>query len=344
MRGLWFDGRSSRASGASFRRDGDRLRLRADDGREDAWPLRDVVPSPRLGNTPRILRCEGRGQLECDDAPELAQWFPVPPSRLEAGVDWLERRRPAIIASALAVVLMTAAFVRFGVPWIALRVAAHMPAAVERQLSDQVVAVLQHAHLRPSRLPAERQRRLQSAFAALVRGEPRATQMRLQLVDAPAIGPNAFTLPDGRIYLTDQLAALAKSDDELMAVLAHEAGHHVHRHAIRQGVESSSVFLAAGMMFGDVSGSSLAVSIPAVLLGNGFSRGHEEEADRYAFDLLRRRGESPTAFAQILRRLSARQPGESASGIAGYLSTHPPSEERIEAAERAGRAPPSRGP
>jgi Zn-dependent protease with chaperone function len=343
LRGIWFDGRSSRGNGVTLEREDDRLHVRGDDGREERWPLGEVVLSPRLGNTPRILRREGHGQIECADAPELAQWFPHPPSRIEAVVDWLERRRLAIAFSAVAVVLLTLAFVRFGVPWIALRIAGHMPAAVERQLSDQVVAVLERTHLHASRLPRERQRRLQAEFAQLVRGEPRAGQMQLRLVDAPAIGANAFTLPDGRIYLTDQLVALATSDGEVMAVLAHEAGHHVGRHAIRQAIEGSSVFLAAGLMFGDVSGSSLAVSVPAVLLGNGFSRGHELEADAYAFDLLRRRGDSPAAFARILRRLSAGRPEASAAGIAAYLSTHPSSEARIEAAERAGRVPAARG-
>ena len=68
----------------SLEREGDRLHVRGDDGREERWPLGEVVPSPRLGNTPRILRREGHGQIECADAPELAQWFPHPPSRIEA--------------------------------------------------------------------------------------------------------------------------------------------------------------------------------------------------------------------------------------------------------------------
>ena len=154
VRGLWFDGRSSRGCCVAVERDGDSLRLRADDGRDERWPLREVALNPRLGNTPRILRRAGHGQVECADAPELAQWFPRPPSRLEAAADWLERRRPAIAVSALLTVLATVAFVRDGVPWIAARVAERMPVAVERQLSDQVVAVLERTHLRPSRLPA----------------------------------------------------------------------------------------------------------------------------------------------------------------------------------------------
>lgn len=63
------------------------------------------------------------------------------------------------------------------------------------------------------------------------------------------------------------------------------------------------MFLLSGLMLGDATGSSLAVSIPATLLSNGFSRDHEREADRYAFALLRRYGKSPQAFASLMSRM-----------------------------------------
>lgn len=334
--GVWFDGRSSRPRPVRLRLGDETLELVADDGGLSAWPLAEVSVSPRLGTTPRILRREGHGQIECADAPVFDRWSPdLATDRLEAFVDWLERRRLAIATAAAVTVLATVGFVQVGVPWLARKAAERMPAAVERHVSGQVVALLERTHFHPTRVPAARQQRLREAFAALVRGEPRAEQMRLRMVAAPAIGPNAFALPDGRIYVTDALVALLPSDEELLAVLAHEAGHHVHRHGMRQALESSSVFLAAGLLFGDASGSSLAVSVPAVLLSNGFSRGHEREADAYAFDLLRRRGHSPRAFASVMRRLADQRPSGGSDGPLGYLSTHPPTPERIAAAEAA---------
>lgn len=336
LSGLWFDGRSSRARQARLDLAAPGvLRIEAADGEAVEWPLAEVSLSPRLGSTPRILRRSGHGQVECADEPLLAEWFRMPSSRVEAFADWLERRRPAIAGAALFTVLATVVFIRFGLPWLALEVAGRMPTAVERHVSDQVVALLERAHLEPTALSTPRQRELQLAFARLVSAEPRAEQMRLELVAAPGIGPNAFALPDGRIFVTDALVEMAGSDEELLAVLAHEAGHHVHRHGMRQALESSSVFLLAGVLFGDVSGSSLAVSIPAVLLSNGFSRGHEREADTYAFGLLKRHGRSPKAFANVMRRLAKKHPPGMEKGPVGYLSTHPPSPERIQAAERA---------
>ena len=103
------------------------------------------------------------------------------------------------------------------------------------------------------------------------------------------------------------------------------------------GVQSvlDHAFVGSGFLFGDLSGTaSLSVSVPVLLLESGFSRSHEREADAFAFDLLRRTGRSPGDFATIMRRL-AEHHGDAGDGPVSYLSTHPPSEERIRAAEAA---------
>lgn len=332
-----YDGQSSRMRTARLDCADGFLQLAFEDGELQRWPLEAVRIRPRLGNTPRVLQLPGGGRVEVADNAELEGWLPDGSGRIEGWADWLERRRSAILGSALLVLAATVLFLRHGMPWLAREAAERMPAVVERHVSEQVIALLDRLHFDPSKTPVARRRALQQRFRQLVRDEPRSEQMRIVFVDAERLGPNAFALPDGRIFVTDQLLALADSDDEVLAVLAHEAGHHVHRHGMRSALEQSSVFVIAGLLFGDASGSSLAVSIPATLLGSGFSRGHEREADAYAFDLLRRHGQSPMAFAAMMRRLSAQVPEALEKGPMGYLSTHPPSPERIAAAEQAAK-------
>lgn len=337
--GQWSDGRSSRLHPVQVTRAGDRLH--ADTGADlRDWPLAEVRISPRLGRTPRTLALPDGGRIELADSSLLDEWFPRPPSRVEAFADWLERRKYAIAAAALITLAVIVGFLQYGLPWAALKIAERLPPALERSASNQVVKVLEQFHMKPSGLPPARQQALQAQFQRLVAGEPRAAEMRLNLVAAAGLGPNAFALPDGRIYMTDELVKLAQSDDELLAVLAHEAGHHVHRHGMRGAIESSSVFVLAGLMLGDASGSSLAVSVPATLLSNGFSRDHEREADQYAFALLKRHDRSPRDFARLMSRLMQAHGMKDADGhVIGYLSTHPPSQERIRAAEAAAAAP-----
>lgn len=333
LRGLWFDGCNSVAREVWLSRaDDDRLRVSSG---SDTWlfALSTVVISPRLGRTPRVLRMDGFGQIECPDDPRLEHWFRAP-SRIEAMADWLERRRFAAMASAVLTVAGVVLFFQFGLPVLAERLAGQMPVAVERVMTRQVLALLDRIELKPTRVTPAHQRQLQRAFERLKQQTSRGGGMRLLFRNAPGMGANGFTLPDGTIVLTDGLIDLAKHDDEVIAVLAHEIGHHEYRHIVRQTLESSGIVVMAAVLFGDVSGSSLTISMPTTLLELGFSRNHEREADQFGIGLLKRNRISPQAFAIILRRLSRHQ-GEAGAPVSGYLSTHPPTPERIARAERA---------
>lgn len=333
--GEWYDGQASRSRPVRLSRtpDGD-IRIAAEHEFLDL-PPQAIEISPRLGRTPRILRLAGYGQIECADSPEFDHWFEAP-GRIESIADWLERRRTAALIATVFTVLGVIAFFRYGLPAASTWLAPRVPPPVERAMSSNAMTLLDHLGLEPSRLPTERQQALQDRLRALVRDLPRERDMRLEFRRAPGIGANAFALPDGRLVMTDELVALAKNDEELLAVLAHEAGHHEHRHALRQTLESSGILVMGALLFGDVSGSSLSVSLPTVLLETGFSRGHEIEADEFALQLLADKGHSPQAFADILDRLSKEHGGDGPDAVS-YLSTHPPTQERVERAKRAAK-------
>jgi predicted Zn-dependent protease len=78
----------------------------------------------------------------------------------------------------------------------------------------------------------------------------------------------------------------------------------------------------------------LAAALPSVLLESRYSRQFEAEADDYAFAHLRRHGQSPQAFADLMRRLQ-KQAAATGDGdvVLRYLSSHPATEDRIRRAE-----------
>jgi predicted Zn-dependent protease len=53
----------------------------------------------------------------------------------------------------------------------------------------------------------------------------------IKVIDEPEL--NAFTLPNGKIYLYRGLLEFAASDDEIAGVLSHEIGHNALLHAVR---------------------------------------------------------------------------------------------------------------
>ena len=154
------------------------------------------------------------------------------------------------------------------------------------------------------------------------------------------IGPNAFALPGGAIVLTDGLVDLARNDAQVSAVLAHEIGHVRHRHGLRQALQAAGLAALITALAGDaVSITSLAVTLPTLLLQNGYSREFEDEADSYAFQRLREIGLSPKDFAEIIARLEefrSKDAGATRSNTGernmDYLSTHPATARRIERA------------
>jgi predicted Zn-dependent protease len=186
-------------------------------------------------------------------------------------------------------------------------------------------------------LPEAQRDELSRKFAAFVDDDPDGRNYLLVFRSGP--GPNAFALPGGIVVVTDDMVKLAQSDEQLLAVLAHEIGHVRGRHALRLLLRQSGVFVLVTALAGDAVGMTiLAAALPTVLLESNYSREFEADADDYAFDVLKRHGYSPQAFADVMRRLQA---AEKSSGdderFFRYLSSHPVTAERIERAEAAAR-------
>ena len=165
-----------------------------------------------------------------------------------------------------------------------------------------------------------------------------ANDYRVEFRNAPGIGANAFAIPGGTVVVTDQLIDALDDDREFDAVVAHEIGHQRQRHALRQTLRGSAVAIVAAFFAGDVSSAgAIVIAVPTFLLTSHYSRGFEDEADRYAFDLLSAHEESPHWFAEAMRRLEAAH-GAHRRGISAYVSTHPDTADRIDAADAAALA------
>jgi Zn-dependent protease with chaperone function len=123
-------------------------------------------------------------------------------------------------------------------------------------------------------------------------------------------------------------------DERFLAVAAHEIGHEEHRHVLRSVLQSSAVVLIGAYFTGDVSSAStLVVAVPTFLLDSHYSRDFEAEADSYAFASLAKHGISPGRFAEVMQAMQKADPH--IRHEVGYLSTHPPTVDRIVKAREA---------
>jgi Zn-dependent protease with chaperone function len=268
----------------------------------------------------------------------LDAWFGAAAHRRTNLLARLEVHWLAALLSFVAVVAMAGALAVWGLPWIAQRVAAEVPAAWVSELGRGTLTALDEALGKESKLPMPRQEQLRKTFATLARAA--TVDAHFEFRAWPKLGANAIALPDGTIVVTDELVALADDDRELLAVVAHELGHVHERHALQQIIAGSGVAALVFVLTGDVSGlANIVVAAPTILTQLRHSRALEDDADRFGFALLARQDEDPAWFARIIRKLEAASHKKDAKGAAAgssrsWLQSHPASEQRAELAER----------
>jgi predicted Zn-dependent protease len=157
----------------------------------------------------------------------------------------------------------------------------------------------------------------------------------ITILDSPVI--NAFALPNGRLYATRGLLALANDTAEIAAVLAHEIAHVTVRHAnARTELELRSALVSRVVadVLGNPSAGATVLDRSRVTMAS-FSRGQELEADQIGVRTLAKSGFDPYGAARFLTALERAGGGKSKSG--DMLSTHPSTPERIGLALTAAR-------
>ena len=164
---------------------------------------------------------------------------------------------------------------------------------------------------------------------------------RITILNAPAV--NAFALPDGSLYVTRGLLALANDSSEVAAVLAHEMGHVTANHAAQRQQKARDA-LVVSRVVNDVldnnEGGQLALASSQRTLA-AFSQQQELEADAIGVKTIGRAGYDPFAAARFLTSMQQYSTYRSSLTMQDqrpdFLATHPTTPERVAFAIRAAR-------
>jgi beta-barrel assembly-enhancing protease len=148
---------------------------------------------------------------------------------------------------------------------------------------------------------------------------------------------NAFAVPGGFIYVTRGLLQSAKSGAEVATVIAHELGHVSAYH----GVQALERHLVAQGLTDMLGGEDLAELADIALNLTGvmvFSQDQEFEADELGVLYASRAGINPWGIVDFFVFLQSLTPAaqtdpvsEIFSDLGELFSTHPPTDERIDA-------------
>ena len=168
----------------------------------------------------------------------------------------------------------------------------------------------------------------------LVRNSDAKVPFTIKVIDSEEI--NAFALPGGFFFVNTGILINADNEAEMAGVMAHEIGHVAARHGTRQATKAELanygriglIFLGGPIGYAAYEASGLAIPITFLK----FSRAIESEADMLGLEYMYKAGYDPTCFVDFFEKietLKKRKPGT----ISKVFATHPPTDERIKAAQ-----------
>jgi Peptidase family M48 len=162
---------------------------------------------------------------------------------------------------------------------------------------------------------------------------------------------NAFALPGGPMFLNRGMLDAARTDGEVVGVMAHELSHVVLRHGTAQATKGQKFQMGAiaGQVLGAiVGGRTGSVIAQGSQFGLGayflkFSREYEREADLMGAQIMARAGYDPRQMANMFQTIQK----QGGSQGPEWLSDHPDPGNRYEAINHEAellRVPPSSAP
>lgn len=149
---------------------------------------------------------------------------------------------------------------------------------------------------------------------------------------------NAFACPGGFIFVTTGILKNLKDEAELAAVLGHEIGHVVKQHSLkrmqRQFIAENGIGVLGALVGGKTAallGKFGPLASNLVLLRNG--REAELESDEEGLSISMRAGLDPAGMVGVQSML-LKHSGASQGPFAEMMASHPPSEQRIQQAQK----------
>ena len=179
-----------------------------------------------------------------------------------------------------------------------------------------------------------------TAYVQVVGGKLAAVsdrQLPYEFVVLNSSVPNAWALPGGKIAINRGLLTEMNSEAELAAVLGHEIVHAAAKHSARQmsrGMLLQVAVIGTAIMTSDTGYSDLAIggaSVGAQLINQTYGRGAELESDLYGMRYMSRAGYDPQGAVDLQKTFVRLSEGRDTDWLTGLFSSHPPSQERVDA-------------
>lgn len=204
----------------------------------------------------------------------------------------------------------------------------------ERKVGEQAARDIERkARILP---PSDRRARIVASVGRKLVEASGQTQFKFEFKVIEDKTVNAFALPGGFIYIyTGMQEIIGRDVDRLAGVLGHETTHVTHHHWAKQYEKDMKLRFGVGVLLGATEASKfwrMVANVGTFAMEQKYSRKDEYDADDGGIDLMYKAGYDPDGMVELLEGL-AKVGGETPK-LLQWTSTHPPTKERIERAEK----------
>ncbi|WP_169568616.1 M48 family metallopeptidase [Sneathiella limimaris] len=247
-----------------------------------------------------------------------------------ASSDWVKP-----FAATIAVIVLIAGFVWYGIPWVADPLSRLIPQStlsgigqgVEKQIIDRFSKGKGENSAVCSEAGGEKllQRVVGEIVLTASEIEERSPETVSIIVVRSKVA-NALALPGGRMVVFSGLLDMIDNPNALVGILAHEYAHVMGRHPTRLMLSNVGMATITSFLLGDVTGGTIAAAFGQMALGAAYSRDVEEEADRKALQVMSKLSYDIKPMIPVLKELSKKQPTNPMFDI---VNTHPNVDDRV---------------
>lgn len=358
IEGKWHaEGSASSQRARLISKDQRRYTLELEDGTKFEGISSSLKVGNRLGNIERKITLEDGSVFATKENDKVDRLFKAE-LKTNRVIYTLESHMGWVMVALVVTILTTFSFFKWGVPWASKHIAHALPEKTNQIIAANTLDFLDKFMFEKSILSSDKQEKIRQHFhtniAPLgIENEEIVYKLHFRSWrDGNLSIPNALALPSGDLVLTDKFVELCQSQEEMDSVLLHEMGHVVHRHTLKMVIEGTFVTVAVMLMVGDSNGlADMGVGLGSLLVSSSYSRGHESEADTYAFEHMLRAKIDPSSFSRIMDRITTymqeqtnrkdknrktdqNEIKESEDSFLDYLSSHPNTKSRIEIADQ----------
>lgn len=286
-----------------------------------------------VGRRPAVVELPNDARIEF--IRRVPHWFNKPQKQIYHWIWAFERSPTQLLTATVFALLLVFSMVKWGIPWVAMQLAQIIPDDTVQDIGHETERRML-AKTAVSTLSLDYQQHMTQRFQQEI-AQPNHVPAKLIFRQGNRIGANAMAIPNNTIIVTDELVQLAGNEEEVLAVLAHEQGHLVRKHAMQKIISASSVAFTWKLL--NYDGSSLISSAAVALSHADYSQRLERDADHYAMHHLHANGISSLHLSNFLQRVEnmrLSQPEQKQDKVynfdlSAWLKTHPDEEQRIQA-------------